>query len=564
MKRSLCCGWFLSAFLLVFPASAQQRTNTVPTRAAYERAAMLGEGDLEKGKKLFNQEQRAACSRCHSIDGTGSKAGPDLSTIGEKFGRQEIIESILAPSATIAVGYSTTTVQPKNGEEISGIIKQATADWIELMAWDGKVTRIATSNIASKQTSDKSFMPEGVAGLTVEEFTDLIDYLVSLKLPEAANLTGHGMPAEIKELAHPITLKPFHTEELRFKNPDWMAPLPGVSNTFVISEHETGKVWLLQKDPEGDKKTEFADLERYIVGTRGLLGLVFHPRYTENRKYYYAKHVVENGQFITYIYEREAAADLKHDSGKPPKKILTLEEATNVHYGGGLLFGPEGYLYVGMGDGGPQGDPQGHGQNMTLLIGKMLRIDVDHPTKDLPYSIPADNPFVKVPGVRPEIWAYGFREPWRFSIDHVTGNFWVGDVGQDRYEEVDIMRRGENYGWNVYEGFERFSNRYQTNGANYVLPVFAYNRKYGQSVTGGYVYRADPKSSFYGVYIFADYQSRRIWGLTQENRKLKTIRQIGMAPQRIVTFCEGVNRELYLVGYEGTIYTMDFSQSRFE
>jgi hypothetical protein len=110
----------------------------------------------------------------------------------------------------------------------------------------------------------------------------------------------------------------------------------------------------------------------------------------------------------------------------------------------------------------------------------------------------------------------------------------------------------------------RFSNRYQTNGANYVLPVFAYNRKYGQSVTGGYVYRADPKSSFYGVYIFADYQSRRIWGLTQENRKLKTIRQIGMAPQRIVTFCEGVNRELYLVGYEGTIYTMDFSQSRFE
>src|SRR5262249_17365027 len=146
--------------------------------------------------------------------------------------------------------------------------------------------------------------------------------------------------------------------------------------------------------------------------------------------------------------------------------------------GGGLQFGPDGYFYIGMGDTGPQEDPQGHGQNRQSLLGKMLRIDVDRPDVGRNYSIPAHNPFLDRKDTRPEIWALGFREPWRFSFDPVTKDLWVGDVGQDRYEEVDLVIKGGNYGWNIFEGFEPFSNRYRREGEQYLLPVFAYGRKY--------------------------------------------------------------------------------------
>jgi glucose/arabinose dehydrogenase len=273
---------------------------------------------------------------------------------------------------------------------------------------------------------------------------------------------------------------------------------------------------------------------------------------------------MENGRFATLHFEGEAAADLKADSGKPPRLLLRIDAATNVHYGGGLEFGPDGYLYIGMGDTGPQEDPQGHAQNTKLLLGKLLRIDVDHEDGTGPYSIPKDNPFVGRADFRPEIWAYGFREPWRFTFDELTKDLWVGDVGQDRYEEVCVVRRGENHGWNVYEGFERFSNRYRRDGAAFAPPVFAYGRRYGPSVTGGYVYRANPQSSFCGVYLFGDYESRRIFGLTQTHRVLQTIRQIGTAPQRIVSFGRDAKGELYVVGYEGMIYQMDLAGAKFE
>jgi glucose/arabinose dehydrogenase len=145
----------------------------------------------------------------------------------------------------------------------------------------------------------------------------------------------------------------------------------------------------------------------------------------------------------------------------------------------------------------------------------------------------------------------------------LNGDLWVGDVGQDRYEEVDIVRRGENYGWNVYEGFEPFSNRYRRADQDYVQPVFAYGRKFGVSVTGGYVYRADPRSSFYGVYIFGDYESRRLFGLTQHDRRLVTVYQLASSPERIVSFGRDHNGELYVVGYEGLLYKIDLSQATF-
>jgi glucose/arabinose dehydrogenase len=246
------------------------------------------------------------------------------------------------------------------------------------------------------------------------------------------------------------------------------------------------------------------------------------------------------------------------------RMILQIDASTSNHCGGGLEFGPDGYLYIAMGDSGPQQDPHGNAQDMRLLCGKMLRIDVDQTDQGKLYAIPPDNPFVGRKGVRPEIWASGLREPWRYSFDPLTGDLWVGDVGQDLYEEVDIVRKGENYGWSVHEGFAPFSNQYRRAAERYAPPIFAYSRKYGVSVTGGYVYRADPKSSFYGVYLFADFQTRRIFGLTQKNGVLNTVRQIGTSPQRVVSFARDNTGSIYLVGYEGTIYKMNLEHARFE
>src|SRR5204862_6013523 len=195
------------------------------------------------------------------------------------------------------------------------------------------------------------------------------------------------------------------------------------------------------------------------------------------------------GRMVTALSEKRATADLMRDSGEPSRRLLTIECVTENHTGGCVAFGPDGFLYLGMGDTGPQQDPNGHGQNRQLLLGKMLRIDVDRRDPGHAYAIPPDNPFRGRTDTRPEIWALGFREPWRFSFDRETGDLWVGDVGQDRVEEVAIVRRGENHGWKVFEGFEPFSNLRRREAETYVAPVFAYKRHYGNSITGGYVYR---------------------------------------------------------------------------
>ena len=549
------------------PAAIQATPASVDAKRKreYRRFALRQEGDPQRGKDFFSKKQGTACSQCHSVDGTGGRAGPDLFAVGDKFGRRELIEAVLSPSATIADGYGTTVIETKAGLVYQGVIKQVTDSAIELIGSDAEPIRIPTVDIQSRFPSEVSLMPEGVeSGLTLQAFTDLIEYLVSCKQPQNAAMITDGMPRVIPPLARPVSLRPFFEEDSTFTNPVWFGSVPREANVFLVAEHETGKVWRLEKGREGDTKTLFADLRPYQKGTRGLLGLTFHPNFRENFKYYYAKQVMENGKFATLVFERKAARDLRRDSGDASRLLLRFDMVASPHYGGSLAFGPDGYFYVGMGDSGPQEDPRGNGQNVELLLGKIVRIDVDHRSESLPYVIPPDNPFLGHPQVRPEIWAYGFREPWRFSFDPVTGDFWVGDVGQDRYEEVGIVRRGENHGWNVYEGFQRFSNQYRREGERHVPPVFAYGRKYGPSVTGGYVYRGDPKSSFYGVYIFGDYESKRIWGLTQENRALKKIRQIGTAPQRVVSFGRDERGELYVVGYEGTIYRIHFTEAVFE
>jgi putative heme-binding domain-containing protein len=544
-----------------------------PPQDAYRRAAFIQQGDIARGAKIFADEQRLACAKCHSIDGSASKAGPDLFAVGDKFGRRDLVEAVLLPSASISPGYQTVVIETNDGEEVQGVLKRATDSALDLMNADGKLVSIPTANIKARKGSALSLMPEGLqAALSPQEFTDLIEYLTTLKQKESTLQSNHGMPTEIHELARPVTLRPFLTN--RFAIPRTKAQsgltsfhqIPGDSNSFLVL-HQTGVIWKAEKLPSGEKQSIFLDLTGkvfYERGPNGLLDLTFHPKFRSNRKYYVKHQIFENGTVATIIVEREFTPDLKADSGNPGRRLLKIESVAEDHSGGCLQFGPDGYLYIVMGDTGPHNDPNGHAQNLNLLLGKILRIDVDHPQSDIPYSIPADNPFVGRNDARPEIWAYGFRNPWRFCFDRVTGDLWAADVGQDRVDEVDIVHRGENYGWNVYEGFEPFSNQYKKEGRSFTMPVFAYRRKYGNSITGGYVYRGDKNSSFYGVYLCGDYTSKRIFGITQENGTLKKARQIGIAPQSLVSFSQDEAGNIYIVGYEGTIYRIDFSTTQFD
>ncbi len=573
------------ALALVLPArGAEAPAPSPPLDPAlqlreYRDFAMGHDGDATRGRQFFNDEQRTACVKCHSVDGTSSKAGPDLFAVGDKFPRPELIRAVLEPSADIAVGYGTTIVEMKSGDEFQGILKETTDDGLGLISAEGKRIRIAARDIKEQRWSTVSLMPEGLhAGLSRQEFTDLIEYLITLKQPDSALTSNRGMPANIPELAKPIEVRPFIAEQMRFphafvhKPGDvrfglvWFGQLPGETNKFLAA-HQTGRIWLLEKNGTNEMKTLFADVSKDIFnerGPNGLLGMAFHPKFRENHRYFLKHQVFEEGKIATTVVERRAAANLQQDSGQPSRRLWKVVSATQDHSGGCIAFGPDGFLYIAMGDTGPQQDPQGHGQDLSTHLGKILRIDVDHTDAGLAYAIPADNPFRDRGDARPEIWAYGFREPWRFSFDPVTRDLWVGDVGQDRVEEAGIVRRGENHGWNVYEGFEPFSNRYRKDGASYTPPVFAYRRKFGNSITGGYVYRGDQRSSFYGVYICGDYTSHRIFGLKQQDRALQVVRQIGAAPQGIASFATDERGEIYLVGYEGMVYQLDFAGTNFD
>jgi putative heme-binding domain-containing protein len=526
---------------------------------------MVHQGDAVAGKALFLEREKIACSICHTIDGNGGKVGPDLFAIGDKYGRGDLIQQVLEPSATIAVGYSTTVIRTKSGDTFQGIVKEANDQTVGLMGSDGKLLHIKTADIERQRTTDVSLMPEGLEGaLTQQQFADLISYLTSLKAPQSTAAASRGMPAEIPELKVPVGLTRLNSPGSAFKHPVWFGSVPGLADTFAVVEHETGTIWLYRKNGAGEAKSVFLNIGKALTGTRGLVGLAFHPKLAENRKYYIVRQTADGGHFPSTVLAGVASPDLKTDSGEPLKEIISFPGVTNGDHGGGLAFGPDGYLYVGMGDSGPQGDPEGHGQNLGTLLAKMIRIDVDHADAGKAYAVPADNPFVDRKGVCPEIWAYGLREPWRFSFDSVTHDLWVADVGQDLFEEIDIVRKSENYGWNVMEGFEHYSNRYRRDGETFVPPIFSWTRKYGQAGIGGFVYRANPKSSFYGVYIFGDYQKKAIFALTHKDRVLDQVRLIAHPPEPAASFGTDESGNIYLVGYERNIYKLDLDSARFE
>ncbi|MED5585720.1 MAG: PQQ-dependent sugar dehydrogenase [Verrucomicrobiota bacterium] len=539
---------------------------------AYRKHAMTRSGNVKKGEEIFGG-RKALCSQCHSTDGSNRLAGPDLKAAGDKFSREDLILSVLQPSSSIMTGFALSVVTTRDGSKYSGVVKQSSSQELVIAGMGELRHRIAKAQIKEQVTSPVSMMPANLhAALSQAEFTDLVTYLESLKDERSRVRNERGTPLDILRLEKPVRLVPFLGDGLDLEKPVWFGEHPVINDRFVILEKSRARISLLKRKPDGPAtRSLFVEIpeEVYVTNDEGLLGMAFHPNFAENRRYYFMHEVKEGARRGMVVGEREARADLMADSGKPTRTVLEFDVATEFHHGGGLEFGPDGYLYIGMGDGGPQEDPHGHAQDLTSFSGKLMRIDVDRRLGGKGYAIPEDNPFATHanPDVRREIFAYGLRQPWRFSFDPANGELWVGDVGQNRFEEVAIVRSGENHGWNVLEGFELFSTRYRKENARFIAPVVSFRRKHGVSITGGYVFRSleGEVSSFDGVYICADYQSKRIWGIRHKDRKLQVIREIGNCPDRVVSFGRDRNGSLYAVGYDkGVVYSLDFGGAEFK
>ncbi len=561
MNRRRLLPFCLFSILLAVPGLGQDDAATI---VRYRTAAEHG-GNPVRGKTVFESEQ-SKCATCHLVGPGDRRAGPPLGTIGDKFTRPQLITSILEPSDLIHPDFGRTMLQTHDGQVIAGVLVKRDSNGVELFDTNGKLQRVSIDRIAEEKKGGPSVMPQGLhASMTTDQFVDLIAYLESLKQSRDTASQFADLVDEIPHIARPVTLKPLHDERLRFDFPVCVLPVPGTSNQYVVVEQKSRKVWRLTKSDDGDRKELFVDVANESIGGEfeGLVCLAFHPDYINNGRYFLNYHVREGGIFSPVIVERLAAPDRLSDSGQPSKRLMRILKETDLHWGGMITFGPDGYLYIGAGDGGPQEDPDGNGQNLKRWLGSILRIDVDRQANNLPYAIPANNPYVGLPDALPEIWASGFRMPWRFSFD-ATGDLWVGDIGQNLFEEVTVARVGEDHGWNVYEGFAEFSERFRRPGIQYTPPIISYRRKLGVSVTGGYVYAGRQNPEFSNLYIFGDFESKRIWALAHRDRKLQKVRQIGECPERIASFGLDRDGELLVVGYAGTIYRMNLASARFE
>ncbi|HSR50405.1 MAG TPA: PQQ-dependent sugar dehydrogenase [Acidobacteriota bacterium] len=318
---------------------------------------------------------------------------------------------------------------------------------------------------------------------------------------------------------------------------------------FIVERPGRIRIWRsgqVQSQP-------FLDISQRVRtdGEFGLLGLAFHPNFESNRRFfvYYAP---SSGSQRTLVVEFQSSVgnpDLAVDS---ETVLLTIPQPARNHNGGMMAFGPDGMLYVGLGDGGGGGDPFENAQDLTTIQGSVIRLDVDGPS-----LIPPDNPFVGMAGARGEIWAYGLRNPWRFSFDRGTGRLFLGDVGQASFEEVDIIEGGNNYGWDIMEASSCFEPPSGCDMSGLTLPIHEYGRDDGRSITGGYVYRGQRFSSLQGRYIFGDFVSGRIWTLRQLNNGTWTRSLLFNRPDILLaSFAEDAQGELYVVDLSGRIFEL--------
>lgn len=324
----------------------------------------------------------------------------------------------------------------------------------------------------------------------------------------------------------------------------------GSDRVFVASQ--LGKVHVFDNDQAAKETKVFLDIESRVVykdneNEEGFLGMAFHPQYKENGELfvYYTTTGAPHTSVISRF--RVSKEDPNFVDPATEEELLRIKQPYWNHNGGTIVFGPDGYLYIALGDGGAGGDPHKNGQNLGTLLGKVLRIDVDHQDEGLHYAIPKDNPFVGKPGARGEVWAYGIRNIWRMAFDPETGLLWAGDVGQDLWEEVDLIVRGGNYGWSVREGTHPFGPHGAESSQGMVEPIFEYHHEVGKSITGGNVYRGKRLPQLAGKYLYADYITGKVYALDYD-LTAKQVRGNYEIPGNIapvMSFGEDEQRETY-------------------
>lgn len=342
-----------------------------------------------------------------------------------------------------------------------------------------------------------------------------------------------------------------------FSLPLFLTYSPDNTNRIFVVQ-QRGLIRVFPNDSASSTIQTFLDLTNKASQSgseRGLLGLAFHPNYSSNRYFYVNYTRQSDGATIVSRFTTQSGNPNKADS-LSELILMTIPQPFSNHNGGMIMFGLDGYLYIGMGDGGSAGDPNNYAQNNNSLLGKILRIDVNNPSGGNNYGIPPGNPFIGGGGL-PEIWCTGMRNPWRFSQDPVTGTIYCGDVGQSAWEEIDTLWVGKNYGWRCYEGYAPYNLSGCGSPSNYTFPITAYaNPSQGYSVTGGYVYRGTRVPWLVGRYVYGDYGTRRVWKLLLQNGTVSDSGMIGTCPSAIMSFGVDQNNELYLCCSNGVIYKL--------
>jgi glucose/arabinose dehydrogenase len=368
----------------------------------------------------------------------------------------------------------------------------------------------------------------------------------------------------------------------------WMSEAPDASGRMFVVQQD-GRILVARKGTDGSNPKEFlniVDRKPYVDNEEGLLSLAFHPGFKTNQLFY-IYYNQQNSNAGSLFPRRSVISEMRVSEVDPDKADLTTErillevpQPFGNHKGGQVSFGPDGYLYIALGDGGLGCDPFGNGQNTSTLLAKILRIDVNARSEvqigpkrqTLPYGIPSDNPFVREPdmsglGACKEIWAYGLRNVWRYSWDRQRGDLWAGDVGQDLWEEVDLITKGGNYGWSVREATHPFKPG--PIGAQYAEPVMEYPHRpdllseskfpkhsIGLCVVGGYVYRGKKYPALEGIYVYADYNLGTIWGLRYQDGKVTQYGTLLEQPKNISSFAEDTDGELYALALDAGIYSI--------
>lgn len=329
---------------------------------------------------------------------------------------------------------------------------------------------------------------------------------------------------------------------------DLQSPNDGTDRVFVVEKR--GRIVVLENDPNTTAGTDFLNLSGISTASeQGLLGLTFHPNYNSNGNFY-VFYTPTAGLAVVSRFSVSDDANVA-DAGSE-EVILEISQPQTNHNGGQIAFGPDGLLYIAVGDGGGGGDPDNNAQNRSNLLGNILRIDVDNQENGSNYAIPPSNPFRNDTSIRPEIYAYGLRNPWRMSFDVQDGTLWTADVGQGAREEINTIVSGGNYGWKILEGTTYFSGDCETSGLE--APVFEYGHDNGdRSITGGFVYRGAAVPSLVGKYVYGDFVSGRIWALDTASNTNELLLEPRLS---ISSFGTDNENELYVCDFGGSIYKL--------